>query len=144
LLVASLLGIPAAFTMVVVGLRFGTLRPLTLGIALSLAGLAVLLSSASYAMYFAGGCLMGFSWAFCLPYIQSLLASLDRSGSAIAAGTSLSTLGSALGPGLAALVIGEQSYGNVFMLSVALFFLSCIGFWHSAGRQDRNRAETAA
>lgn len=128
LLIASLIGIPGAFAIVLVGLRFGTLAPLLLGIAIAIAGLLVLSGADSFPAYFFGSCCMGFSWAFCLPFIQSMLASLDRRGSAIAAGTSLSTLGSAVGPGLAALVVGGGAYVNVFLLSVFLFILTCGAF----------------
>jgi predicted MFS family arabinose efflux permease len=132
LLIASLVGIPGAFTIVVIGHRFGTLGPLTLGIAIAVSGLLILIYSKTYLWYFIGGCFMGFSWAYCLPYIQSLLASLDRQGSAIAAGTSLSTLGSALGPGAAALVVVGGNYGNVFRLSIALFVVTYACFFYAA------------
>ena len=128
LLIASLLGIPGAFSIVVVGDRFGKLLPIFFGIAIALAGLALLFGARNYAAYFIGGCCMGFSWAFCLPFIQSLLASIDRNGSVIAAGTALSTLGSAFGPGLAAVVVVGGAYGNVFMLSAALFFVMLVMF----------------
>ncbi len=129
LLLASLIGIPGAFSIVIVGQRFGTLGPLVLGIAIAIAGLLVLLSADSYAAYLFGGCCMGFSWAFCLPFIQSLLATIDRKGSAISAGTSLSTFGSAMGPGLAAMVVGGGKYANVFMLSIGLFVITLTLFF---------------
>lgn len=129
LLIASLIGIPGAFSIVLIGQRFGTLAPLFFGTVIAVTGLTVLLNSESYAGYFIGGCCMGFSWAFCLPFIQSLLAKIDRRGSAIAAGTSLSTLGSAVGPGLAAMVVGGGNYGNVFMLSIGLFAFMLLSFY---------------
>lgn len=135
LLIASLIGIPGAFSIVLIGQRFGTLAPLTFGTAIAVTGLTVLLNSESYVGYFFGGCCMGFSWAFSLPFIQSLLARIDRKGSAIAAGTSLSTLGSAVGPGLAAMVVGGGNYGNVFKLSIALFAFMLLSFYVA----NRNR-----
>ena len=78
---------------------------------------------------------MGFSGAFCLPFIQSLLAAIDRKGSAIAAGTSVSTFGSAAGPGAAALVVGGGYYANVFLLSMGLFFVTLAAFFYA----DRTR-----
>ncbi len=132
LLFASLIGIPGAFAIVLLGHRFGTLRPLIAGISLAIAGLLVLMAAPSYAGYVAGGCCLGFSWAFCLPYIQSLLADLDRRGSVIAAGTSLSTLGSAVGPGLAATAVAGGHYARVFMLAILIFVLALIGFVISA------------
>jgi len=136
LLVGSLIGILGAFTIVVIGHRFGTIGPLTLGIAIAVSGLSILLGTETYFWYFVGGCFMGFSWAYCLPYIQSLLASLDRNGTAIAAGTSFSTLGSAIGPGFAALVVGGGNYGNVFTLSIALFVITFVCFFYASRHRD--------
>ena len=128
LLIASLIGIPGAFSIVIVGQRFGTLGPLILGIVIALVGLVVLLTADGYAAYLLGGCCMGFSWAFSLPFIQSLLAGIDRKGSAIAAGTSFSSVGSAAGPGIAALVVTGGNYGNVFLLSIGLFVVALLAF----------------
>jgi len=132
LLIASLIGIPGAFSIVVIGHRFGTRGPLAFGIAIAMTGLTILLFANSYVAYFIGSCCMGFSWAFCLPFIQSFLASIDRKGSAIAAGTSFSTLGSAIGPGLAAVVVADNAYGNVFMLSIGLFVITLLLFGAAA------------
>lgn len=137
LLIASLMGIPGAFSIVVIGHRFGTRGPLAFGIAIAMTGLAILLFANSYVAYFIGSCCMGFSWAFCLPFIQSFLASIDRKGSAIAAGTSLSTLGSAIGPGLAAVVVADNAYGNVFMLSIGLFVVTLLLFIAAAKSKGR-------
>lgn len=140
LLVASLIGIPGAFAIVVVGQRFGTIRPLIFGILIAIAGLAILISANNYQWYFIGGCFMGFSWAFCLPYIQSLLASLDRDGSAIAAGASIATLGSALGPGAAALVITGGSYSNVFTMAIMLFVVAIASFLFASHHRNQEPA----
>ena len=139
LLIASLVGIPGAFSIVIFGQRFGTLAPLVVGIGIAITGLIILLNAKSYSAYFAGSCCMGFSWAFCLPFIQSLLASIDRKGSAIAAGTSLSTFGSAIGPGVAALVVAGGQYANVFLLSIALFVVTLAAFSY-ADRARKSRA----
>lgn len=135
LLIASLIGIPGAFSIVVFGQRFGTLGPLVFGMAIAVAGLLVLINSESYGAYFFGSCCMGFSWAFCLPFIQSLLATIDRKGSAIAAGTSFSTFGSALGPGIAAIIVAGGNYANVFMLSIGLFAITLALFTYANKRR---------
>lgn len=131
LLIASLIGIPGAFSIVIIGQRFGTLAPLTLGIAIATGGLIILYNAESYGAYLVGGCCMGFSWAFCLPFIQSLLATIDRKGSAIAAGTSFSTFGSAIGPGMAAIVVTGGRYANVFLLSIGLFAVTLVVFLYA-------------
>jgi predicted MFS family arabinose efflux permease len=139
LLIASLVGIPGAFSIVVIGQRFGTLGPLVFGMLISIAGLVILLNSNSYASYFLGSCFMGFSWAFCLPFIQSLLASIDRKGSAIAAGTSFSTFGSAVGPGIAAIVVAGEQYANVFRLSIGIFVVTLVAFFIADRMRRSNR-----
>jgi len=131
LLIASLIGIPGAFSIVIIGRRFGTLAPLTLGIAIAIGGLIILFNADSYGAYIVGSCCMAFSWAFCLPFIQSLLATIDRKGSAIAAGTSFATFGIAAGPGMAAIIVTGGRYANVFLLSIGLFVLTLVVFLYA-------------
>ncbi|MFK7730005.1 MAG: MFS transporter [Pseudomonadales bacterium] len=138
LLIASLIGIPGAFAVVLIGPRFGTLGPLLFGIAIAITGLITLINAESYTAYFIGSCCMGFSWAYCLPFIQSLLASIDRNGSAIAAGSSLSTFGSAVGPGIAAVVVSGGKYENVFLLSIGLFAATVATFVYANRAMRKN------
>ena len=140
LLIASLIGIPAAFLIVLMGDRFGILAPLGFGMGMAVVGLLIFIFDDSYTGYFIGSCFMGFSWAFCLPFIQAFLASLDREGSALAAGSTASTLGAAAGPAVAASIVGEGQYGAVFAaaifmfaVSIALFVISRV----SVARQKR-------
>lgn len=138
LLVASLVGIPGAFSIVVVGDRFGSIKPLVFGMSIAIVGLVILVNTESTLWFWIGGACMGYSWAFCLPFIQSLLAKIDRKGSAIAAGTSFSTFGSAFGPGLAAIVVVGGAYTSVFYLSLVLFAVTIALFVLS----DRTRLRT--
>jgi predicted MFS family arabinose efflux permease len=134
LLIASLAGIPGAFAIVLLGSRFGRVAPLTLGIALSICGLLALIMADSFLSYLLGASLMGFSWAFCLPYIQGLLAKLDPYGSAVAAGSASSTIGGSIGPGLAALAVGAGSYTRVLGLSIGLLLAALASFWLASRR----------
>ncbi|MDH4048557.1 MAG: MFS transporter [Gammaproteobacteria bacterium] len=134
LMIASLIGIPGAFTIVIIGHRFGRLGPLAFGLGTAIAGLLMLIGGNSFAWYFAGSCCLGFAWAFCLPYIQSLMAALDPHGSAIAAGSSAATIGGAAGPGLAALIVGSGNYRYVFLLSIVLFLIAISCFLVSERR----------
>ncbi|MEM6833024.1 MAG: MFS transporter [Pseudomonadota bacterium] len=139
LLIASLIGIPGAFAIVLIGDRFGTVLPLAFGILLAIAGLSILMYSPTYSGYLVGSCCLGFSWAFCLPYIQSFLAGLDRDGSVVAAGSTASTLGAAIGPGLAATMLGEGQYAAVFATAIVLFVLSTALFILSGARAATSR-----
>jgi predicted MFS family arabinose efflux permease len=142
LLIASLIGIPGAFTIVIIGHRFGRMGPLTFGIGTGIAGLLMLIGGGSFGWYFAGSCCLGFAWAFGLPYIQSLMAALDPHGSAIAAGSSAATIGGAAGPGLAAIIVGESNYDYVFLLAILLFLIAISCFLVSERHVDQ--VETTA
>jgi hypothetical protein len=54
-----------------------------------------LIGVTQFSEYMTGSILLGFSWAFCLPFIQGLLASMDSHGSAVAAVSGASTIGGA-------------------------------------------------
>ncbi len=142
LLVASLIGIPGAFVIVFVGDRFGRIGPLTLGIGIAIGGLLLLaFYSDVFILYLIAGSMLGFSWAYCLPYIQSLTAALDPHGSVIAAGTSAATVGGAAGPALAALVVGEGGYRSVMLFSIVLFLVALLSLWQSSRALFRRQLE---
>jgi predicted MFS family arabinose efflux permease len=127
---------------VLLGERFGRIGPLAFGIALSALGVLVLMSAEGLPRYVLGGSCLGFTWAFCLPYIQGFIASLDRHGSALAAGASASTIGGAAGPGLAASIVGDGHYQHVFLATIALFAIALTGFVASGSRIRRPAPET--
>jgi len=134
LLIASLAGIPGAFAIVILGGRYGRMVPLSVGVGLSLCGLFALITGGSFGNYLLGASLVGFSWAFCLPYIQGLLAGLDPHGSAVAAGSASSTIGGSVGPGLATLALGGGSYTRVLGLSMCLLLIALASFWLASRR----------
>lgn len=129
MLIGSLAGIPGAFTIILTGDRFGWIGPLAFGVAVGVAGLAVLIGAGRFPAFLFGFVLLGFSWAFCLPYIQALLASLDPNGSAVAAGSFSSTIGGAVGPGMAALILGDRGYHGVFLFAIVFLLLSLTSFF---------------
>jgi predicted MFS family arabinose efflux permease len=140
LLIASLIGIPGAFVIVVTGHRYGLLGPLIFGMSMAVAGLVLLIAVESYGSYFFASCCLGFAWAFCLPYIQSLMAVIDRRGSAIAAGSAIATVGGAAGPGFAALFVAGGAHRRVFLVSALIFVAAASSLLLS---QRRPRAQPA-
>ena len=127
-LMGSLLGIPGAFSIFILGDKFGLVRPLIFGFLLSISALTMLLLSTNYIIYFITSCMLGFSWSFCMPFIESLLAKIDRKGRVVAAGSSISFFGSAFGPGMAAIVVSGDIYTNSFILSICLFSITLLIF----------------
>ena len=68
---------------------------------------------------------MGFSWALLLPYIQSYLASLDKKGSALAAGNSFATIGGAIGAALGASLVGKNSnYDGLLQVTILIYMVA--------------------
>jgi MFS family permease len=139
LMIGSLAGIPGAFSIILIGTRFGRKGPLAFGVAVAIAGLLILIGTEQLAYYMLGSVLLGFSWAFCLPFIQGLLASLDPNGSAVAAGSASSTIGGAIGPGLAAVVVGDGNYHRVFLFAIALLLTSLVSFFLAGERPERSQ-----
>ena len=132
LMIASLAGIPGAFCIILMGQRFGRIGPLTVGITIALAGISLLIASEQFITYVLATSMISFSWAFCLPFIQGLLASLDPHGSAVAAASASSTMGGAIGPGLAAVVVVSGSYDMVFLFAGALLIAALLSFFYSS------------
>jgi predicted MFS family arabinose efflux permease len=141
LMVTSRAGIPGAFAIIAVGKRFGTIGPLAFGVGIAILGLVILITSGQFNWYLMAGICLGFSWAFCLPFIQTLMASLDPNGSALAAGASAASIGVAIGPGLAASVVGIGHYERVFMIAIALLIVSMASFFVSIRKTPTRRAE---
>ena len=140
MLIGSLAGIPGAFTIVLTGSRFGYVWPIAIGVTISVAGLVLLMTFAGYWPFFIAFCLLGFGWAFCLPYIQGLLAKLDPGGSALAAGAAASTIGGSAGPALAALLLGDAEYRRIFAVAAAGLILAAFTFMLTRAREEPNES----
>ncbi|MSQ98253.1 MAG: MFS transporter [Xanthomonadales bacterium] len=139
LLVASLAGIPGALSIALLGARVGRVGGLSFGVAVAIAGLIIMISAdmistVQFLPYVLGAAMISFAWAFCLPYIQGLMAALDPHGSAAALGSASSTIGGAIGPGLAALVVGTGVYQHVMMFTIALLLLALTSFFIASRR----------
>lgn len=127
MLIASLLGIPGSMVCIVLGNKFGLLPPFLFGISCCLFGMSILLIEKTFITYALRMCLIGFGWSIALPYIQSHLASIDKKGSALAAGNSLATIGGAAGAALGASLIGLTSnYNMLLQVSILIYILAII------------------
>jgi len=131
-MIASLAGIPGAFCIILMGSRYGRIGPLAVGTAIALTGIFLLIASEQFMSYLLATSMISFSWAFCLPFIQGLMASLDPHGSAVAAASASSTVGGAIGPGLAAVVVISGSYDMVFLFAGVLISAALVSFFYSS------------
>ncbi len=93
-------------------------------------GLYAMYAPRSLGWYVMGCAIAGFYWNFTLPLMLGLLARIDATGQGSVLGGMMSSVGSALGPLLAGLVIRNGNYRPVGWMTGALCLLSllCVAF----------------
>jgi DHA1 family inner membrane transport protein len=124
--IASVLGVPGAFAIVLVGSRFGHALPVLLGIAVGAASLVGILGATGYWDFLFFVSIHSVTWAFVTPYIQSLLADLDPGGAVVTAGGIASGAGAGLGPAAAASLVSANEYGGVLFTSTVAYGIAAL------------------
>ena len=119
--IATVVGIPAAFGAAWLGNRFGDLLPIMATLLLSIAALVVLTLYSGQGVYTLSMCALGIAWAFGLPFFQSVEARLDPGGSIVVAGGFFTSGGGALGPAIAATLVGGQGYAAVLICAMGIY-----------------------
>lgn len=100
------------------GDRWGRRGPLMLAIVAQLISL-VLLMRTDATSYSIGAVVYSLAWAFAVPYLYSLVASLDESGRLIVLAPAAQAVGAALGPAVAASLLGGAAYAPVTAVAAA-------------------------
>jgi predicted MFS family arabinose efflux permease len=126
LAIASLLSIPGGFGCVLLGTRYGRSIPLFMGLATSIVGVTLLAMAQDPLMYAISAYILGFTWAFTLPYYQAAQAALCPHGSIVAAGSFSGTMGNAAGPGLAGMAVLIGGYNAVLLMAGAMLLISIL------------------
>lgn len=125
------------------GLRFGRVLPQLLSLGIS-AVAAILLVFGETPAAFATACaLIAMSWFYGLPYQMGLLAACDPRGRANMAGLVMTTGGSALGPAIAAVLIGEVGHAAIGMFAASCYVLSLLLVLPTAIKLTRSAPATA-
>ena len=139
-LLLILVGIVGAYATVVLGERFGNRGPLLAGLIISAMAMALMLNADDLVSYTLASFLLGGSWAFTLPYYQSLQAEIDPAGSVVAAGSFASTIGNAAGPGIASTILLFGGYPHILWAAIAMVSVCIVGLLFSQYRVQRNLA----
>jgi MFS family permease len=121
--VSSFLGIPAALIVVMIGDRFGQLRPLLFAVSLSMIALAWLLFPSGTTTYAVSMGALGFAWSFGLPFFYAVEARLDPGGSVVVVGGFFTAIGSVAGPALAATLVTSGGYDKVLVAAIGVYVL---------------------
>ncbi len=128
--IASLMGVPGAFAILWLSDRFGHARPVFVGIAVGAVSLYFTLHAQDFGSFLMWTSIHSVTWAFTLPYIQSLLADMDPGGAVVTAGGLASGAGGGLGPTAAALTVSSGDYSGVLWVGLATYAVAaaCILF----------------
>ena len=126
LTVSQFLGIAGAFVAVVLQLRIGRIIPLQVSIIGTAIGIYLLVGEIALFHFALGVCLFNFLWNVSMPYLLATMASFDRRGKVVIYGICMQTLGYAIGPFIAATILGRGSYDHVYTVATLLFLASAI------------------
>jgi MFS family permease len=107
------------------GDRWGRRAPLALAMLAQLLALVLLMRSDA-ASYAAGAVVYSLAWAFAVPYLYSLVASLDESGRLIVLAPAAQAVGAALGPAVAASLLSGAAYAPVSAVAAAALIASML------------------
>lgn len=126
LTISQFMGIAGAMVAVIFEVRFGRMLPLIVGIIGGSLGIALLLGTPTLLLYTAGVCLFNFLWNLTMPYLLAALAAYDSRGRIVTMGVALQMLGYALGPAVAASLLGVGGYDLINSIAIGLFIMSAI------------------
>ena len=131
---ASGIGSIAAAT---IGRRFGSVRPFIVAITLSISSVWVLWIGGTEKIFFAGVMLFALAWNLGSPYRMALATRADSTGRYSTFVPAMQTLGAALGPAIAGLLVVNGSFTPVYIMSTTAWLLTLILFI-AANRRMRN------
>ena len=126
LTLSQFFGVAGALTAAIIADRFGRASPLALGVAGSVFALLLLLGDTTALIYGVSVCLYNYAWNKTHPFLMAALADFDPTGRLVSLGVAAQMLGLAIGPALAAFVLGESGYANIIWLGIGLFITSFI------------------
>ena len=126
LTVSQFLGIAGAFVVVLLQLRIGRIIPLQVSIIGAAIGIWLLVGEITLFHFALGVCLFNFLWNVSMPYLMATLASFDRRGKVVIYGVCMQSTGYAVGPFIAATILGRSSYDHVYTVATLLFIASAI------------------
>jgi MFS family permease len=125
-----------------IGARFGRTKPFLLAVAASIASVGMFWFGAAKPVYFIAVLLFAAAWNLGSPYRMALAVSADKSGRYTTFVPAMQTLGAALGPAFAGMLIIDGSFAYVYILSITLWLVTVVLFLATTRllRKDCNSA----
>jgi MFS family permease len=119
------------------GRRFGSTGPFVTAVVLSISSVWVLWLGGTEVIFFAGVMLFALAWNLGSPYRMALATRADRSGRYSTFVPAMQTLGAALGPAIAGLLIVKGSFTPVYIMCTVAWLLTLVLFI-AANKRMRN------
>ncbi len=101
---------------------------MTIAIVASIFSVCLFYFADGLVMFFIAIMIYGAAWNFGAPYRMALVAEADIDGRYISTITSVQTLGSAIGPMTAGLVVSDGSYGWVYLIAIVAWVVAWLLF----------------
>ena len=118
LTISQLLGIVGAFLAVIFELRFGRLLPLGIGMFGGAVSIYMLVGEVEVNQFWLAVASFNFLWNLSMPYLLATLADFDNRGNMVVHGVSMQFIGYAIGPLVAAWLLGVGGYDAVNIAAV--------------------------
>lgn len=117
-----------------IGRRFGSTRPFVVAVALSIVSVWILWVGGTQAIFFAGVMVFALAWNLGSPYRMALATRADSSGRFSTFVPAMQTLGAALGPAVAGVLVVDGSFVRVYIMSTAAWILTLLLFFAARKR----------
>jgi predicted MFS family arabinose efflux permease len=139
--IANWLGLVGAGLVILIGSRFGYLKSLLAGIALTALAIWALLYSNIPWIWIASNCLIGITWGFTISYLLGLASRFDVTGQMAAMGGFASKMGLASGPVVTALLLGDDNYELIIIVATVVMVITTLAVWVPARLKDRAKSD---
>lgn len=140
---SALSGIAGAGVAMLLGNRVWRSVPITFGVLVQIISMLMLTADFDQSEFIAAVMIFNFSWNLCQPYFSGVMSELDASGRVVALMGSLQTIGVALGPFIAAMIIRPGQYTSICYLGIGTVLVALLlsyllfGLWkHQKGRSS--------
>lgn len=135
--VAGFISIAGGALVYFIGTRYGRVRPLMLGLVITVIGTYAFHWSDNSTIYFVANAVTGTLWGFLIPYLLGLVSSFDNVGRMAALAGFISKLGLASGPFIAAKLVGEGNFGIIINFAVVGLILCAVAAFIPARTCDK-------
>jgi predicted MFS family arabinose efflux permease len=122
-------GTCSSFIAAAIGNRLGRMIPMTIAIVASLFSVFLFQVGDGVFLFFVAVIIYGAAWNFGAPSRMALVAEADIEGRYVPAITSLQTLGSAIGPTIAGLLVAQGSYSWVYLIAALAWLVAWVLFY---------------